>query len=311
MNSESEFKKIVGRLRIDDEPNPVHKERLRRQMLSVFERSAGTVGTTSLHRISARIIGIPVVKIAVAAIIVVVVLIGISKYGGRANGTKAALNGTMQAIEKMPWMHLVVKEYHKEGQETIREHWLNFAARQSFAVYPGQAIWCWDYGNAQRQFLYKPSMKTLTISDLPAGGFYGTSTAHNLMNVFLVHISEAGAHINVRRDRLGQKQVMVYEMEKSRPDDGMSIGRVVVGRMRYRVFIDKETKLVLAGRIEYLDRNGGISRRHEWQADYPQSGPADIYALGVPSTARIIDNSKGPIGTPGNEPMPMPTPAPK
>ena len=39
--NENAFRKVVADLRIDAEPNPVHRERLRRQMLQTFEQAGG------------------------------------------------------------------------------------------------------------------------------------------------------------------------------------------------------------------------------------------------------------------------------
>jgi len=36
---ETDLEKIIGRLNIDAAPNPVHREKLRREMLSVFKET--------------------------------------------------------------------------------------------------------------------------------------------------------------------------------------------------------------------------------------------------------------------------------
>lgn len=40
IKNEDGFKKLIGQLDIDSEPNPAHRENLRRQMLSVFNETA-------------------------------------------------------------------------------------------------------------------------------------------------------------------------------------------------------------------------------------------------------------------------------
>ncbi len=56
-------------------------------------------------------------------------------------------------------------------------------------------------------------------------------------------------------------------------------------RLLFRV--DASTKLPLSCRIEW--RHDGQPVAVESQFDYPESGPADIYALGVPRAARVVD----------------------
>jgi hypothetical protein len=56
-------------------------------------------------------------------------------------------------------------------------------------------------------------------------------------------------------------------------------------RLLFRV--DASTKLPLSCRIE--GRHSGQPIAVESRFDYPETGPADIYALGVPRTARVVD----------------------
>jgi hypothetical protein len=80
---EADFEKVVGRLNIDTEPNPEHRENLRRQMLSVFsqteqEPSSRIIVFRALRRI---IMKSPVTKIASAAAIIIAVSVGIHFLG--------------------------------------------------------------------------------------------------------------------------------------------------------------------------------------------------------------------------------------
>ncbi len=80
---ESEFKKIIARLNIDTEPNPAHRETLRRRMLSVFNKTAqqSQKPTTPLGVLWRTIMKSPITKIAAAAVIIIAVLIGIHQFG--------------------------------------------------------------------------------------------------------------------------------------------------------------------------------------------------------------------------------------
>ena len=80
---ESEFKRIVARLNIDAEPNPAHRENLRRKMLSVFNEAEQQPPTRFIdfQTLRRKIMKSPVTKIAAAAVIIIVVLIGIHQFG--------------------------------------------------------------------------------------------------------------------------------------------------------------------------------------------------------------------------------------
>ena len=89
---ESELKKIVNRLKIDTEPNPAHRENLRRQMLSVFNEAeqqpaARIIVLQTLRR---KIMKSPVTKIAAAAVIIIAVIIGLNYFGDSITVTSTA-----------------------------------------------------------------------------------------------------------------------------------------------------------------------------------------------------------------------------
>jgi outer membrane lipoprotein-sorting protein len=80
---ESELKRIINRLKIDTEPNPAHREDLRRQVLSVFNEAGQRPATRIIDfkTIRRTIMKSPVTKIAAAAVIIIAVLIGIHYFG--------------------------------------------------------------------------------------------------------------------------------------------------------------------------------------------------------------------------------------
>ena len=70
--NEDDFKKIVSRLNIDNKPNPVHRENLRRQMLSAFNQTAEQPKTT-WQTVRKTITKSPITKLAAAAVIIIAV----------------------------------------------------------------------------------------------------------------------------------------------------------------------------------------------------------------------------------------------
>ena len=81
---EADFEKVVSRLNIDTEPNPVHREKLRRQMLSVFNQAEQEPSTRIIVFRALRSITMksPVTKLATAAAIIIAVSISIHYLGG-------------------------------------------------------------------------------------------------------------------------------------------------------------------------------------------------------------------------------------
>jgi hypothetical protein len=64
----------------------------------------------------------------------------------------------------------------------------------------------------------------------------------------------------------------------------------------------------VAAHVEKQGPRGALLAREEWAISYPQSGPEDLYALGVPRTVRVIDRTAQAIGTPSEEPRSIATP---
>jgi len=80
---ESELKGIISRLNIDTEPNPKHRQELRRQVLSVFNEAEQRPATRIIDfkTIRRKIMKSPVTKITAAAVIIIAVLTGIHYFG--------------------------------------------------------------------------------------------------------------------------------------------------------------------------------------------------------------------------------------
>lgn len=303
--NETDFKKLVNRLNIDTKPNAAHREKLRRQMLFAFSQTGGRhkpQATVSRFR---RIITVsPIAKIAAAAAITIAAFIGIHKLGG-PEGPAAALAQIKRATEKKPWMHIVIKE-RRDQEEPVEQHWYCFAAKKTFGISSSGTIWCLDYGAGQKQFHYRPSVKTLTVSDLPTTGLFGADSAYNLLDTVSVYWAEEGASILQHTEKHDGTDVTVYEIEKTKPNINME-GKIVA-KMKLAIMADSKTNLVIGGGGEFLDEADSLIARTEWQISYPQAGPRDIYDLGVPRTARIIDRTTRPIGTPPHDPRLAPTP---
>jgi len=77
--NEDDFEKKVSQLNIDNKPNPTHRENLRRQMLSVFNKTVEQP-ITQLRPSWRTIMKSPVTKLATAAVVVIAVMIGVHQF---------------------------------------------------------------------------------------------------------------------------------------------------------------------------------------------------------------------------------------
>jgi hypothetical protein len=127
--NENDLKKIVDRLNIDTEPNPIHRENLRRQMLSAFNETH--VGFW--QKFGRTIMKSPIAKLAAAAAIIIAVVLSLTVLD-KSIPSAYALEQTIKACEGLRFVH--IKEF-KEGESEPQEFWVKYDNKEvkQFRVY--------------------------------------------------------------------------------------------------------------------------------------------------------------------------------
>ena len=92
VRSEKEFEEMIGRLKIDAEPNPQHREKLREQMIATFEAAANPEQSTFAK---GRFKMNRLMKIAAAILIVVAIGAGVMWFAERTASIAWADVGTV------------------------------------------------------------------------------------------------------------------------------------------------------------------------------------------------------------------------
>ena len=77
---ETDFEKVVNRLKIDTEPNPKHRKDLREKMLAAFEEQQPSNRIIAFRTVRSIIMKSPITKLAAAAVIIIAVLIGLNPF---------------------------------------------------------------------------------------------------------------------------------------------------------------------------------------------------------------------------------------
>jgi len=307
VDNEHDFQKLVAGLKIDAEPDPGHRERLRRQMLQTFEETARASGAGA-QQSPQKIVPLrrmPFVKLAVAATVLVAATAGVWTWLGR--GGPMTFDQIRLATMKMPWMHAIVKG-DQNGQVRTTQHWYNFAAQKTYVATDDGSVLGWDYGAGREQFVYSPRVKAVVVSELASVSPFGAESAYNLIDAFAVFAAKDDAEMTTWTAEHGGRTVRAYGIET--PATGFNMaGRQAAGA-QIVMMADPATKRVVAANVEYRSQDGSTLGREEWAIDYPQSGPGSMFELGVPANARVIDRRQQPVGTPGDEPAVIPTPAP-
>jgi hypothetical protein len=139
--NEDELKKLLTQLNIDSKPNPVHRENLRRQMLSAFNET----NVSPWQKFARAILKNPITKLAAAAVIIIAVLVNIIHFDGSVNVTNAAFADVLQSIYKAKTVTYKETFHTKDGTFT-NEVMLTEAGIQR-TVLPEGGIMIFDFCN--------------------------------------------------------------------------------------------------------------------------------------------------------------------
>ncbi|NLH42468.1 MAG: hypothetical protein GX448_11575 [Planctomycetes bacterium] len=300
LENEHNFRKIVAGLRTDDEPNPAHRERLRRQVATAFEQACARgdarpdVGGAGLKPAPARLS--PAAWLAIAAAILVVAGVGAWRWLG-SSASATGFERVRLATESAPWMLAVVTRY-LGGEAPTERQWCNFANRQTYVLTDDETVVAYDYGRGQVKLAYSPKVKTLVISELPKTGPFGVESAYDFVQTFAAFAARADVPREESSVEYEGRTVRTHAIDANAP--AYSIDGRPVARLRMTVLADPRTRRIVAAHVEHQGSRGNVLAREEWAMSYPASGPTSVYDLGVPRTARVFDTRQSYRGTPGD-----------
>jgi len=131
---ESDFEKVVNRLNIDTEPNPVHRENLRRKMLSVFNKAGQEPSSRiiAFRTLRSSIMKSPITKIATAAAIIIAVSVSIHYLGGSIDGASVAWSQVVEQLNNYTKYKCRQRVVREQGPQipTMQVYHLNLQQRR-------------------------------------------------------------------------------------------------------------------------------------------------------------------------------------
>ena len=215
-----------------------------------------------------------ITKLAVAAGVIIVVLIGISQFGGSIDGASVAFGQIKQAVEKVPWVHSV-----NNNSSCSDEGWLSFMLQIEINKKANGKIKYEDYAK-KIKYVYSPETETITRTDISNKKFaLGTTNFFSFIEAYLDKEQARGAELTRENGLYNETPVEIWEIV--RPEDNWT--------EEIKMYIDTENHLPLAVEVRSGDIDSEPSYVGNVTFDYPENGPQDIYALGVPQSAKIVD----------------------
>jgi hypothetical protein len=223
------------------------------------------------------------VKIAVAAAILLAAMIMVSRFSPSLDGTTAAYAKVAQAVRNVPWMRIRYSGYRldpagnkisKEGALDV-EKWYSFKAQVVIWKFPSGRIVYNDYAK-QEVYTYNPVSHRIILTAMSGKRqpFQMDSPWSWVEGNIRTITTPAGGHVTRQTGQYQGQEVDIFEV--------LSTVQPGVAAIRDKIFVDRVTCLPIAEERTFIDTNTGTPQQVDTGIfDYPEQGPADIYALGV------------------------------
>jgi len=229
-------------------------------------------------------------KLAIAAVVIIGVFVGLYFSDGSLDFATPVFGDVAEKLLSQKWVYMF-EEDRKDGR-IIAEYWYSPTEQKLYAkshTVEGNAFLL-DM-NAGEMHEYRGD--TIRISKPDDFGHKTGWLEQRLpmLGGLLNRYESEGADIVQRDTVYNSEPALLYEVEMTLPH-GTSLRTD-----KHMWLVDRRTHLPIICEHTHLighERNGkfgqSIIRSHRYAFDYSDSGPADIYALGVPTDANIVDD---------------------
>jgi outer membrane lipoprotein-sorting protein len=222
-----------------------------------------------------------ITKFAAAAGIIIAVFVGMNRFVGPIGVTSVAFAQVKKALENVSWMHVVGQE-----KDEVSEAWLSFGSQIIVQKDNDGKIRYETYAENKR-YAYDPDTNTITVSHL-SDAFrkvfaLGAAGPFELFEKLVQEEHEKGANFTRKNGQYNEAKVEIWEITKSEQ------ARLIEAKL----IIDIRKHLPAAMEIRNT-LNGTVRQDTRITFEYPDKGPEDIYELGVPRSAVIVDNTSAP-----------------
>jgi hypothetical protein len=279
MKSEKNIEKLIGKINVT--PDAQKDRKALEQILHAQEKTKTTSSANIKPNTWRLNMKNKMIKLTTAAVLIVAVFIGVNHLGGSVDIAGVAWGHTMKAMKEMPWVHVIAKvdTIEQKGQT---DAWISFHPYIMVLKESDGNIYYTDL-NGEIKYDYNLFENTITISAVPdISKTMGPKSHFNLLEHMIGNLEAGDAEITREESVLDMKPVEIIHSASNTQD-------VLIVR-------DIERNLVVSAEYEtFADtpEQGTIVMRFE----YPQGGPADIYAAGAARDAKVIDlRPKGDVG---------------
>ena len=280
MRPAENIEKLIKNIKIDT--NAKVDKAVLNDILETFKQSKTKKSAIPQPNIWRIVMKSRITKLATVAVIIIAVLIGIHQFGGSIDGATIAFADISEAMKNVQWMHIVSRGFEM-GITGSGEQWIGFESKIFVSKDAKDKIFFWNI-REHRKYEYAPENRTITIDYAYEDDFpLNLSSPVSLLESMHKMLKEQGAQIITKETDYNGQKAQVQEISLS------SVGQNNEGHI-LRLYIQPDSKLLLAAQVKGTDSNGNTVIDGKITFSYPQTGPTDIYDLGVPHDAEIISN---------------------
>lgn len=216
-------------------------------------------------------------KFAAAAAVLAVAILGSWWFQASPDMASSAYAQLLQAVDNSKsaeWLHMQV--ISGDGDED-EERWMSFKPYRQF-VKRGSYVRAVDYQSGLH-WTYDPEGQTVSVSNIiDTDNLY--AQADNLLDLIILDIKRIGGEIQRAEISIDGKRFATLTARRQGSDGYI------------QCTIDPQQNRIV--HIEVLENHAAQAGDAPMvvKLKYPESGPVDIYELGVPRDAKIVDRTR-------------------
>lgn len=270
------------------------------QMITTLGRQDNSDPIARRHKLGRTIMQSKWTKLAAAASIIIAVFLALQFSGNGEVFSSQAWGQMLGEMKQMQWVHAVSTIDGPNGQNTS-ENWTCFNPHIEVATTSGGSIHYKDYSKKKA---YDWNAETNTISVYPITDKYNApmpASVFEALPKFIENLDEDKTEISREMSTLDGKEVEIIQTTTKEGEFSHTYtlyrdtARNLLVRMDIAAVLPGSATRQVAHKASSKEPIGDtpppdtVSYKSITRLDYPDEGPADLYALGVPADARIVD----------------------
>ena len=242
-----------------------------------FQSQVKLRGTESFVQINIwrKIMSSRITKLAAVAVIIIVGMLGIHFFTGE--GTSTAFGQLTEKMKHMMWMHAVIEGTYSGKQDRL-ETWSSFELKIHVSKKADGKI---IYQRKHVLHEYDPDSGTITISYGTDDDLEGMGSVWGFWENMMEMFSDAEGEIIEESSQYEGKEARIYQIMIASSPFGMP--------MELKIITDAEKNLPVFLNQKAFGPNGEVTIEANGYFDYPENGPTDIYAVGAPAAAKVVN----------------------